>query len=99
MAAALGCSAQAHAQQHAADAPPLRMERALGAGRATQGERIGPTTYARAQAISGEPDKSITLTGDAEIRREGLVLRGDPVPIGGRMAAHVITWERAAPNR
>jgi hypothetical protein len=26
-----------------------------------------------------------------------LFLRGDPVPIGGRTAAHVITWERVAP--
>ena len=77
MAAALGCGAPARAQEHAAEAPPLRMERALGAGRATKGENIGPTTYARAQAIGGEPEKSITLTGDAEVRREGLVLRGD----------------------
>ena len=76
LAAALGWSGRARAQQ-AVEAPPLRMERALGAGRPTKDDRIGPTTYARAQSISGEPDKSITLTGDAEIRREGLVLRGD----------------------
>ena len=75
LASAFGWSERARAQ--GTEAPPLRMERALGAGRATKDERIGPSTYARAQAINGEPDKSITLTGDAEIRREGLVLRGD----------------------
>ena len=41
------------------------------------------------------------LAGSTQYRHvkfEGrrLMLRGDPVPIGGRMAAHVITWERAA---
>ena len=41
------------------------------------------------------------LTGSTQFRHvrfEGrrMILRGDPMPIGGRMAAHVITWERCA---
>jgi hypothetical protein len=28
-----------------------------------------------------------------------LILRSDPAPIGGRMAAHVIAWERMGPER
>ena len=43
--AALGWSEPARAQQ-AVEAPPLRLERALGAGRTATGERVGPTTYA-----------------------------------------------------
>jgi hypothetical protein len=39
------------------------------------------------------------LAGSTQFRHvefEGrrLILRGDPAPIGGRMVAHVITWER-----
>jgi hypothetical protein len=41
------------------------------------------------------------LAGSTQLRHvklEGrrLILRGDPAPIGGRVAAHVITWERVA---
>ena len=41
------------------------------------------------------------LAGSTQVRHvrfeeRRLYLRGDPVPIAGRMAAHVITWERVA---
>jgi hypothetical protein len=44
-----------------------------------------------------------SLAGSTQFRHvsfEGprLILRGDPVSIGGRMAAHVITWEKIAPG-
>jgi hypothetical protein len=44
------------------------------------------------------------LAGTTQFRHvsfEGrcLILRSDPAPIGGRMAAHVIAWERMDPER
>lgn len=76
-AAALLVTASARAQQ-AADPPPrLRIERALGDGRAA-GAPEG-ATYARARRISGQVDETIALEGDAEVRRGGTVLRGDRI--------------------
>jgi hypothetical protein len=34
-----------------------------------------------------------------DIERRRLILRSDPMPIGGRIAAHVISWERINPGR
>jgi hypothetical protein len=43
------------------------------------------------------------LVGSTQLRHVELdgrrmVLRGDPIPMGDRIAAHVITWERAEPR-
>ena len=77
--AALLVTADALAQAPAAVDPPLvlRIERALGGGRAA-GAPTG-ATYARAQRIAGEVDERIVLEGDAEVRRGGTVLRGDRI--------------------
>ncbi len=75
-AAALLVMADAPAQEAH---PPveLKIERALGAGRA--GGAPPGATYARAQRVSGEIDERIVLDGDAEVRRGGTVLRGDRI--------------------
>jgi LPS-assembly protein len=39
----------------------------------------GATTYARAQRMEGTIDERLVLEGDAEVRREGTVLRGDRI--------------------
>ncbi|MGE5339475.1 MAG: LPS-assembly protein LptD [Gemmatimonadota bacterium] len=77
-AAALLVTADASAQAPSIDPTPvLRIERALGAGRAAA---VGPgATYARADRISGEVDERVALVGDAEVRRGGMVVRGDRI--------------------
>jgi LPS-assembly protein len=59
--------------------PPivLRLERELGAGRSTVG-RDG-ALFVRAEKITYEDEERVVLEGRAEIRRGGLVLRGDRV--------------------
>jgi LPS-assembly protein len=59
--------------------PPLllRMDRQLDE-RAASGPQ-GGTTFARARSIEGTIDDRIVLQGDAEIRRDGSVLRGDRI--------------------
>jgi len=60
-----------------ADEPRLRLERALGEGRAAAAaEGAG---FVRAERILGAVDERLTLDGDAEIRRGGTVLRGDRI--------------------
>jgi hypothetical protein len=59
--------------------------------------------HARAVRHQIEVALAPNLAGSTQLRHlafEGrrLVLRGDPVPIAGRLAAHVIAWERADPN-
>jgi len=78
-AAALLVMSNATAQAPALiDRPPeLKIERALGAGRAAV--TVPGATYARAQRVSGEVDERIVLEGDAELRRGGTVLRGDRI--------------------
>lgn len=66
------CAAAAHAQ-----APALRLERALGDGRAP--ESAEGASFVRADRVSGEVDEKVTLEGAAEIRRGGTVLRGDRI--------------------
>ncbi len=60
-----------------ADELRLRLERALGESRgrpAAEG-----AAYVRADRVSGEINESLALEGDAEIRRGGLVLRGQQI--------------------
>lgn len=59
--------------------PPLRLrlERQLDERAAT--DPSGGRTYARAQRIEGTVEDRLVLEGDAEIRREGTVLRGDRI--------------------
>ena len=47
--------------------------------RAAPGQQPGGTTFARARSIEGTIDDRIVLQGDAEIRRDGSVLRGDRI--------------------
>jgi len=55
----------------------LRMDQQLDE-RAAPGQASG-TTFARARRIDGTIDDRIVLEGDAEVRREGSVLRGDRI--------------------
>ncbi len=55
----------------------LRLERALGEGRA--GARAEDATYVRADRIHGEVSERLTLEGGAEVRRGGTVVRGDRI--------------------
>jgi len=55
----------------------LRMDRQLDE-RAASGQQ-GGTTFARARSIEGTIDDRVVLQGDAEIRRDGSVLRGDQI--------------------
>ncbi len=57
--------------------PALRLERALGAGRAA-----GPVetpAFIRADHMSGEMQETMRLDGHGELRREGTVVRGDHI--------------------
>jgi LPS-assembly protein len=54
----------------------LRLERQLDERPAAQG---APTTFARAHRFEGTVDERLVLEGDAEVRREGTVLRGDRI--------------------
>jgi LPS-assembly protein len=54
------------------------MERQLNE-RPAPGPQPGSTTFARAQKIDGTIEERVVLEGDAEIRREGSVLRGDRI--------------------
>ena len=45
--------------------------------RAAPGQQPVGTTFARARKIEGTIEDRIVLEGDAEIRRDGSVLRGD----------------------
>ncbi|MCS7100346.1 MAG: LPS-assembly protein LptD, partial [Burkholderiaceae bacterium] len=69
----------AHAQESAAPeaAPLLRLERSLGAGGAAQ--KPPAPAYARAGRVQGTLQERVELIGDAEVRREGTVLRGDRI--------------------
>jgi LPS-assembly protein len=60
-----------------AEEPRLRLERALGQGRAPKPAE--GVAYVRADRIDGEIDERVTLDGSAEIRRAGTVLRGDRI--------------------
>lgn len=66
----------------AQEAPPvaLRPERLLGAGRAAApvGRDLMPM-YAAADRVSGELEEHAVLEGRAEVRKSGLVLRGDRI--------------------
>ncbi len=75
-AAALLVTADAFAQSAS---PPveLKLERALGADRAANSPP--GATYARAQHVSGQMDERIVLEGEAEVRRDSTVLRGDRI--------------------
>ena len=53
----------------------LKSERGLGNGRG--GRALASPVYARARQIDGEFDDRTSLQGDVEVRRGGLVLRGD----------------------
>jgi LPS-assembly protein len=57
--------------------PQLRLERALGAG-SPAGAAEG-AAFVRADRIAGEIEETITLEGNAEVRRGGTVLRGDRI--------------------
>jgi LPS-assembly protein len=59
------------------DAPALRLERTLGAGRAPG--QVETPVYVRAQRVTGEVNERVELQGRAELRREGTVLRGDRI--------------------
>jgi LPS-assembly protein len=56
----------------------LKLDRALDERPPSAGQE-GGTTYARAQRMEGTIDDRLVLEGDAEIRREGTVLRGDRI--------------------
>ncbi len=56
----------------------LRMDRQLNE-RAAPGQQPAGTTFARARSIEGTIDDRIVLQGDAEVRRDGSVLRGDRI--------------------
>ena len=56
----------------------LRLDRQL-TERVAPGQQPGGTTFARARKIEGTIDDRIVLEGDAEIRREGSVVRGDRI--------------------
>jgi LPS-assembly protein len=60
--------------------PPLklRLDRQL-SERAPAGQQPAGTTFARAQRIEGTVEDRIVLEGDAEIRRDGSVVRGDRI--------------------
>jgi LPS-assembly protein len=76
----LGAAASARAQgtaDAASDAPALRLERALGASRAT-GNPQG-MAFVRARSISGDMLDELEMQGDAEVRANGAVLRGDRI--------------------
>lgn len=55
----------------------LRPERALGAGHGAN--TSGTPTYVKADRISGDVGENVVLEGNAEVRRGGVVLRGDRV--------------------
>jgi len=55
----------------------LRLERALGEGHAPHAP--GMPSFGTAQRISGEFEETIVLDGNAEVRRGGIVLRGDRI--------------------
>jgi len=61
----------------AAEQLQLRLERSLGAGRAPKSAE--GAAFVRADRISGEIEETITLEGNAEVRRGGTVLRGDRI--------------------
>jgi LPS-assembly protein len=60
-----------------AEAPRLRLERALGEGRAATA--VDGAAYVRADRLRGEVEERLTLEGEAEVRRGGTVLRGDRI--------------------
>jgi LPS-assembly protein len=59
--------------------PRLKLERALGGGRAPGAAEAPTPVYARARRLEGEVDERVTLQGDAEVRRAGAVMRGDRI--------------------
>jgi LPS-assembly protein len=82
--AALPGAAQAQTQTQSQVAqdngpPRLRLERALGAGRAPGSTARDVPTFARALSIDGEIDERIVFDGLAEVRSGGSVLRADRI--------------------
>ena len=83
--AALLLAAHAIAAAQPAPAPPtapsvplrLKLDRLL--SERPPPTKDGATTYTRAEKIEGTIDDRVVLEGDAEIRREGTVLRGDRI--------------------
>ena len=74
-------SAQTSASGSPASGGPslrLRMDRQL-IERPPAGQQPTGTTFARAQKIEGTIEDRIVLEGDAEVRREGSVVRGDRI--------------------
>jgi LPS-assembly protein len=72
--------AAAFAAMPATAAPPaLRLERALGDGRAPAVEARDVPLFARAQRIEGELEERIVLEGRAEVRSAGSVLRAERI--------------------
>jgi LPS-assembly protein len=75
---AVWSASAALAQQ--APAVALKPERQLGAGRsAVAAERDAVPAYISAERISGEIDERVMLEGRGEIRKGGMVVRGDRV--------------------
>lgn len=72
-------SAQTEGGASSSSGPPLRlrMDPRLDE-RPRAGQPVG-TTFARARRIEGTIEDRVVLEGDAEIRREGTVLRGDRI--------------------
>jgi LPS-assembly protein len=75
---ALGAAAPARAAD-GAEAPRLRLERALGEGRAPAAEARDVPSFARALRLEGEVEERISLDGQAEVRSAGSVLRADRI--------------------
>ncbi len=74
-------SAQSTADSPASPGAPalrLRMDRQL-SERTPAGKQPAGTTFARAEKIEGTIDDRVVLEGDAELRRDGSVLRGDRI--------------------
>ncbi len=71
--------ARAQSPGHDDPHPRLKLERALGAGRAPGAAETPTPTYARARRLEGEVDERVVLQGDAEVRRGGAVMRGDRI--------------------
>jgi LPS-assembly protein len=72
-------SGSAQAEVSAPAPIPLRVERALGAGRMVGRLSVPGPVFARADKMGGEMDVETVLEGSVELRRDGLVLRADRV--------------------
>jgi len=72
-----GAFAQTAAESDLTLRPALRLERTLGGGRPAG--KVEPPVYLRADRVSGEMEETVHLDGNAELRREGTVVRGDHI--------------------